>query len=213
MTKKVFIVIFLLLIICTPTFAFRNMPLAETPIEGFRGIKWGDTVSKFPGEFKFLDTGLAPNSTQKEYVRRYDKTTIGGVEIGEFSYVFDDNAGFCKAVAVLFYSEKHKQRSLKAPKSYSDMFNRFEKIYTACTKQWGSPQKSVSPMPGNGKCVEYWWFTPLKDNMAFSSLKVIYNDNESRKPGTLFLSLYTEKEAEEEQAKIDQYFKDRSSDF
>ena len=93
------------------------------------------------------------------------------------------------------------------------MLNRFEKIYNACTKQWGAPQKIVSPMRGQGKSVEYWWFTPIKDNIAISSLEVIYDDNEGRKLGTLFLSIYTGNEEIEEREKLDQYFESRSSDF
>ena len=203
----------LLFIICTPAFAFRDVPLAKTPIEGFRGIKWGDPVSKFPGEFEFLEAGLSPSSTQNVYIRKYDKTTIGGAEIGGFNYIFDDRAGFCKAIAALSYSKNSKRRGGRYPKSYSDMLNRFEKIYNACTKQWGAPQKIVSPMRGQGKSVEYWWFTPIKDNIAISSLEVIYDDNEGRKLGTLFLSIYTGNEEIEEREKLDQYFESRSSDF
>lgn len=210
--KKVFVIMSLLFIICTPAFAFRDVPLAKTPIEGFRGIKWGDPVSKFPGEFEFLEAGLSPSSTQNVYIRKYDKTTIGGAEIGEFNYVFDDRAGFCKVIAALSYSKTSKRRGVRYPKSYSDMLNRFEKIYNACIQQWGTPQKIASPFPG-GKYVEYFWLTPIKDNMAFSKLKVIYDDNEGRKLGTLFLSIYTEKEEIEEQEKLDQYLESRSSDF
>lgn len=215
MKTKIFSLTLTLLIMfmCSTSQAFTSVPLAKTPIEGFRGIKWGDKVSKYPGEFEFFDTGLVPGTTQKIYNRRHDKTTIGGVEVGGFDYSFDDNAGFYKVAAVVLYFKDRKLNEKGWAKSYADMQNRFQKIYASCLKQWGDPKKEICPMRDGGKSVEYWWFTPIKDNTAVASLEVIYDGSERKKIGTIFIRIFTLKENEAEYKKLEQYRKNRKNDF
>lgn len=196
---KRFIIALLLVITAVTLTEASNMPTeAKIPIDGFRGIKWGEHASKYKNELSFLYNSIY-NPQSATYLRPYEKPYIGGAYIGNFEYSFDEK-GFYSAIAVIDYiptRQKDMRHGNNAPKSYADLNDRFIKIYNACVKQWGQPAKEVIPMRGGGYYSEYKWYTLLEYkksddglyDVAIAELIIDYDAN--KKPFSVSMHVYT----------------------
>lgn len=134
--------------------------MTKEPIDGFRGIKWGESLSKYKYEFKLS----IPWNPEMRYCfeRNSESATIGGAKTGKFIYVFDEG-GFSSARVALMYRPNAKYKDPEEPISQNDINNRFSKIYNACVKQWGIPKKTVNAKDKT-KVVYYNWYSYARKN-------------------------------------------------
>lgn len=211
MMKRIFFIIFLLFAICHPAFAFREIPYAKTPIEGFRGIKWGDSIAQHKNELTKTENIL--NDPDFDYLyngheRPFESPTIGGAKTSRFTYCFDQY-GFYKAFMLLYYFPKRAMDDM--PKSYTDIASRFTKIYDACVKQWGTPKKEVHSQ-NNYKTVVYSWFSFLDktEDVGVAELNVQYNKDNK----LYFIGLYIYSDAGQERENMRRkHMREKYNDF
>ena len=217
---KRFILVLLFVVMSIGLANASTMPMeAQTPINGFRGIKWGDPASKYENELSVLYDSLY-NSKSTTYIRPYENPYIGGAYIGHFEYSFDEK-GFYQAIAMIDYTPHRENKRLgeNAPKSYSDLKNRFLKIYNACVKQWGQPSKEVIPMRGGEYSSEYKWYTLLEDmklddglcDIAIAELVIIYNTE--KKPFAVCLDIYTLDGEQRQETAREKFRENRNREF
>jgi hypothetical protein len=96
MKKAIWIIIVLLCLITTNSFAFENEP------DGFRGIVWGTDISQLKDlEFVKVD----PKTGIKLYKRKKDNMIIGNANLDAIYYGFYENKFYAVVAQTLFFTD------------------------------------------------------------------------------------------------------------
>lgn len=180
--------------------------IAKTPIDGFRGISWGDTVNIHRKDL--IDLGSTGSSlmdiaqgNNKMYKRVADAKTIGGQYVGDFFYEFDEY-GFWRAgcMVTIADSTKLREKYPLMPRTYNELEKRFIKIHETCVARWGAPEKTVTVIDGF-KIVIYEWiyFSTKADDFAIAEIRWEPN----REFANLSLNIYTHRGDERQRARYD----------
>lgn len=166
---------------------------AKNPINGFRGIYFGDTIKEHKSVLIPITNNSINSVLQKGtnyiFTRVGDSPEIGGAYIGTFEYFFDEN-GFWQVSSGMYYDSDFKTHAYGQPKTYNDIESRMTKIYEACAEQWGEPKKNTRNDSKGDITVSYSWYYPYAgEDLAYATL--IWNHSETKNKALVLFSIKT----------------------